>query len=53
MKIQFETVNAAFEDYREGEISRILCSIARKIESGSTSGNVVDINGNTIGKWEV
>ena len=53
MKIQFETINAAFENYKEGEISRILCSIARKIESGSTSGNVIDINGNTIGNWEI
>ena len=53
MKIEFKTDNQAFEDYKEGEIARILCKIARAIENGSTSGSVMDINGNRIGKWEV
>ena len=53
MKVQFKTDNAAFEDYKEGEIARILCSIARKIKAGSTSGKVTDINGNAIGEYEV
>lgn len=53
MKIVFSTENAAFEDYREGETARILCEVARKIEGGSTSGKVVDANGNTIGSYEI
>ena len=52
MKLQFKTDNAAFE-YLEGEVARILCSIARKIESGSTSGKVIDTNGNAVGEWEL
>ena len=52
MKIDFDTDNAAFE-YKEMEIARILCKIARQIESGATSGKVLDINGNTIGSFEI
>jgi len=59
MKIQFKTDNAAFEydkseiSYKEEEISRILCKIARQVESGNTRGLVIDINGNRIGEWEI
>lgn len=52
MKVEFKTDNAAFEDYKEGEIARILCQIARKIEAGSTEGKVIDLNGNTVGEYE-
>jgi len=52
MRVEFKTNNSAFECF-EDEIARILCSIARKIESGSTSGKVIDANGNSIGEWEV
>ncbi len=54
MNIKFDTNNDAFsEGNKENEIARILCKIARQIESGVTSGKVVDINGNTIGTYEV
>ena len=53
MKVQFDTDNAIFEVNAHEEIARILCKIARQVETGATSGNVIDINGNTIGKWEV
>ena len=54
MNIQFDIDNAAFDSgNREQEIARILCKIARQIESGVTSGKVIDINGNTIGSFEV
>lgn len=52
MKVEFKTDNAAFEDYKEGEIARILCEVARKIESGNTSGKVMDANGNSVGEYE-
>lgn len=53
MKVTFKTENAAFEDNKEAEIARILCKVARQVESGSTSGKVLDINGNTIGEYEI
>lgn len=52
-KLEFRTGNAAFEDCAEQEISRILKEIANKVEDGSTGGKVKDINGNTIGEWDL
>jgi len=43
--------NAAFEDYPEIELSRILCDIAYSIrDNGLNSWNVQDCNGNTVGR---
>ena len=57
VKIEFTTGNAAFrtEDERldEYEVARILKDIAEKIESGATSGSVIDYNGNKIGTWSI
>lgn len=52
LNILFNVDNSAFEG-TEGrfETSRILKEIADKIESGLNSGNIRDINGNTIGKF--
>ena len=52
-ELKFKTNNAAFEDYAEQEVSRILKEIANKIENGLTGGKVRDINGNTIGEWDL
>jgi len=52
-ELKFKTNNATFEDYVEQEVSRILKEIANKIENGSTGGKVKDINGNTIGEWDL
>ena len=52
-KIQFSTENAAFSDNKEYEIARILRGIAQRIENGIDCGKIIDINGNTIGKFEV
>jgi hypothetical protein len=51
--MKFKTGNAAFEDYAEQEVSRILKEIADKVENGSTDGKIRDINGNTIGEWDL
>ena len=55
-KVEFETNNDAFvdngSDQGRYEISRILKLIADKIEFGDISGNIRDINGNTIGTFE-
>lgn len=53
-EIKFETDNAAFDgDCNEQmETARILMDIAHKVKHlGEVHGSVVDIFGNTIGKW--
>lgn len=53
MKIQFTTSGAAFEDYGDNEVRRILEGIADKVEHGYSDGSIMDINGNKIGFWEI
>ena len=53
MKIQFDTDNAAFEEYGDAEVRRILEEIADKVEHGYDHGSIMDINGNKIGSWEL
>lgn len=60
-KIEFSTGNAAFHDDVESyddyvmryEVTRILKTIANKIENGYTKGSCIDINGNKIGTWKL
>lgn len=44
---------AAFQEEPEIEISRILKSVAERIESGEKFGFCFDINGNKIGSWNI
>mgnify|MGYP003418159046 CR=1 FL=1 len=54
MKIQFNTDNAAFEEYGLWEeTDRILKDISYKIRLGYEYGPVRDINGNKIGTWSL
>lgn len=53
MKIEFNTSGAAFDDYGDTEVERILEEIIAKVKGGRTEGKILDINGNTIGKWEL
>ena len=48
-KLEFETGNAAFDETEE--ISRILRDVARRIETGATSGKIRDTNGNAVGSF--
>ncbi len=54
-KAEFDTDNAAFDDAPASEAARILREIARKIEQGEDlgGGKIKDVNGNTIGHWEL
>lgn len=53
-KLSFSIDNAAFhEGYGREETARILKETAQKVEEGYNSGKIRDINGNTIGSWEV
>lgn len=63
--LQIKTDNAAFhEDDRsdEGEFpsgatlyecARILRSVAEDLEGDSTSGTILDANGNSVGEWRL
>lgn len=53
MKIEFRTSGAAFEEYESVEVERILEEIIKKVKRGHTEGKILDINGNSIGKWEL
>jgi hypothetical protein len=57
VKISFKTSGAAFHEDVSSfdlEVVRILRDIIEKIEdTGRAGGYVRDINGNTIGKWDL
>lgn len=54
MKINYTTGNAAFEgDSSFLENVRILMIIIEKMKEGKTYGNILDINGNKVGTWEI
>ena len=53
MKIEFTTSNAAFDEYGDYEVARILEDIAEKVKAGRSGGVIMDINGNRIGEWEL
>ena len=53
-KLEFETDNAAFDSYGLAtETARILRKIAKRIEEGLLDGKVIDLNGNSIGHYEL
>ena len=53
-KLQIDTGNAAFDDDQKPyELARILRIIAERVEHGCEVGNAVDLNGNTVGRFEV
>lgn len=52
--VKFDCGNAAFDDNLDGEIVRILLSIAARIEGAGLSGfceTIRDVNGNDIGRF--
>jgi hypothetical protein len=53
--LKFKTDGSAFDgNYeREAEITRILESIVEKIQLEYKEGNIMDINGNSIGSWKL
>ena len=51
-KLTFRTDNAAFSDYPELEIARILRETADRVEAGHAGlGHIHDFNGNTVGNF--
>ena len=51
--LEIESGNDAFQEDPTSEVSRILCEIAGKIDSGRFHGACKDINGNTVGRWSL
>lgn len=45
--------NAAFEGQPYRELGRLLTSITGKVNLGHPSGTCVDMNGNSVGTWNV
>ncbi len=45
--------NAAFEEQPAQELARILRDVAARIERGTDCGTVHDINGNTVGRFDM
>ncbi len=52
-KMEVDMDNAAFEERPASELGRLLRQAARKIEQGADGGKLMDINGNSVGRWEV
>lgn len=52
-KIKILMDNAAFEDQPATELARILRNLAEKIESGTCACTLYDLNGNSVGRFEV
>ena len=61
LKLEIKTGVAAFCEYDSDELStegryelaRLLRKVAVQIETGSTDGKIMDVNGNAIGKWNL
>lgn len=52
--LTINTDNAAFAIDPGAEIARILHTVGDRLINGNTAGgNVCDINGNTVGEWEI
>jgi len=48
--LKFMTGNSAFESPEE--LGRILRAVAFQTDMGERTGQVRDINGNTVGRWD-
>lgn len=52
-QLHFDTSNEAFSDSPAREAARILRKVARRLESGETDGRIRDVNGNTVGRFDL
>lgn len=52
-KLTIKTDNAAFTDDPDAEVARILRAAADRVENGEMPGALRDINGNTVGRFEL
>lgn len=56
-KLEFETDGAAFQDGLDGrdvwEVAATVQSVAAWVRDGHRKGAVLDVNGNTVGHYEL
>ena len=52
-KLEFNMDNAAFVQYPEGEVMRILENTIAALLIGQVYSGILDHNGNIIGKWSI
>lgn len=53
LEIEIDTNGSAFEGDGQSEINRILERVYHRINGGESKGTLMDINGNTCGRFEV
>ena len=54
LTVKFKTDNAAFSDDADTlEVTRLLREVADEIQQGSTSGAILDYNGNKVGTYKL
>ena len=52
-KLNINMDNAAFGEFPEYELSRLLKVCATEVENGMHAAGVVDYNGNRVGEFEI
>lgn len=52
-KLEIETGNAAFDRGPDREVAAMLRRLADRLESGETSGGLMDSNGNRVGSFSL
>lgn len=53
-RLRLSTANAAFSDGAAGaEVARILREAASRVADGEREGNLLDVNGNTVGSFKI
>ena len=53
-KLNIKTGNAAFAEEEGGpylELARLLREVADRVENNEDYGSIMDINGNSVGRW--
>ena len=52
-KLNIDTENSAFENYKVEELTEILEALIDRINDGQTEGKLRDRNGNTVGDFSL
>jgi hypothetical protein len=52
-RLRIDTKNAAFEGRTLAELARLLREAAQDLERGYRGGTLRDLNGNTVGRFEL
>jgi len=53
LRVKIETDNDAFAGYGEREVARLLRLVAERVEDGQLDGQLIDINGNRCGSFDL